>query len=94
MWLDFGEGKARRRKEIFLKDWEEKLDAFPTFNERRILPNAGRSSRKQANVHAEEEYVRFADQRRALLEAEGADFTVRALEEAAKSLPKPKKKDK
>ncbi len=29
MWLDFAEDQARRRKEIFLKDWEEKLGCLP-----------------------------------------------------------------
>ena len=33
MWLDFAEDQALRRKEIFLKDWAERLDAFLNFNE-------------------------------------------------------------
>jgi hypothetical protein len=37
MWLDFAEDQARRRKEVFLKDWAEKLDAFLKFNERDVL---------------------------------------------------------
>lgn len=93
MWLDFAEDQARRRKEIILKDWAEKLDAFLAFNERKVLPNAGRVSKKQADTHAEGEYEQFAARRRALLEAEGAEFNVRTLEDAAKALPKPKKKD-
>lgn len=92
MWLDFAEDQARRRKEIFLKDWTEKLDAFLSFNERNVLTGAGRVSKKQADAHAESEYEQFAIRRRALLEAEGAAFNVRALEDAAKALPKPKKK--
>lgn len=92
MWLDFAEDQARRRKEIFLKDWTEKLDAFLSFNERNVLTGAGRVSKKQADAHAESEYEQFALRRRALLEAEGAAFNVRALEDAAKALPKPKKK--
>jgi hypothetical protein len=86
MWLDFAEDQARRRKEVFLKDWIEKLDAFLTFNERDVLEGAGRVSKKEA------EYEQFADQRRALPEAEGAQFNARALEDAAKALSKPKKK--
>ena len=34
MWLDFAEDQARRRKEVFLKDWAEKLDAFLKFIQR------------------------------------------------------------
>lgn len=94
MWLDFAEDQAQRRKEIFLKDWEDKLDAFLQFNDRDVLPNAGRVSKSQADAHAEEEYARFAAQRRALLEAEGADFNIRMLEDAAKALPQPGKKNK
>lgn len=94
MWLDFAEDQARRRKEIFLKDWAEKLDAFLNFNERNVLTGAGRVSKMDADAHAESEYEQYAAQRRALLEAEGAEFNVRALEEAAKTLPNPDKKRK
>lgn len=92
MWLDFAEDQARRRKEVFLKDWAEKLDAFLKFNERDVLEGAGRVSKKQADAHAEGQYEQFAAQRRALLEAEGAKFNVRALEDAARALPKLKQK--
>ena len=94
MWLDFAEDQARRRKDVFLKDWAEKLDAFLKFNERNVLDGAGRVSKKQADGYAESEYEQFAARRRALLEAEGAEVNVRALEDAAKALPKPDKKRK
>jgi hypothetical protein len=42
MWLDFAEDQARRRKQVFLKDWEDKLDAFLQFNDRNVLPDAGK----------------------------------------------------
>ena len=92
MWLDFAEDQARRRKEVFLKDWAEKLDAFLKFNDRDVLDGAGRVSRKQADAHAVGEYEQFAAQRRTLLEAEGAEFNVKALEDAAHVLSKPKRK--
>ena len=91
MWLDFAEDQALRRKEVFLKDWAERLDAFLTFNERAVLDGAGRVAKKEADAHAEAQYEQFAIQRRALLEAEGAEFNVRALEDAAKTLSKPDK---
>lgn len=84
MWLDFAEDQARRRKEVFLKDWTERLDAFLAFNDREILPGPGRVSKEQADLHAAREYERFAEQRRALLEAEGEAFNLRTLEAAAK----------
>ena len=87
MWLDFAEDQARRRKQIFLRDWETKLDEFLRFNERRVLRNAGTVSNKQATAKAEAEYAAFAEHRRAWLEAQGAEASVRALEDAAKQLP-------
>jgi len=92
MWLEFAEDQARRRKEVFLKDWAERLDAFFKFNERDVLDGAGRVSKKQADAHAEAQYEAFAARRRALLEFEGADINVRALENAARTLTKPKMK--
>lgn len=59
MWLDFAEDQARRRKQIFMNDWEKKLDDFLRFNERKLLNNAGKVSRKSAQNHAEEEYKQF-----------------------------------
>lgn len=93
MWLDFAEDQARRRKEIFLRDWEEKLDAFLKFNDRQVLPDIGSVSKREANAHAEAEYERFAARRRALLEAEGEAQRVGALEQMASALPKHKKPD-
>jgi len=87
MWLDFAEDQARRRKQIFLKDWEERLDDFLKFNERRVLKNAGNVSHATADSRAQEEYELFAARRRALLEAEGEQANLKVLEEAAKGLP-------
>ena len=74
-------------KDIFPKDWEEKLNAFLEFNDRNVLPNAGSLSKKQAEAHAEAEYAKFADQRRALLEADGEKYNLKMLETAAEMLP-------
>lgn len=79
MWLDFAEDQAMRRKEVFLKDWAEKLDAFLSFNDRQVLVGAGKVSHKQAVAHAQSEYERFAAQRRAALEAEGETYAARML---------------
>lgn len=79
MWLDFAEDQATRRKEVFLKDWAEKLDAFLSFNDRQVLVGAGKVSHKQAVAHAQSEYEQFAAQRRAALEEEGTACTVRLI---------------
>ncbi|KAF0740206.1 Cell filamentation protein Fic [Aphis craccivora] len=40
MWLDFAEDQARRRQQIFLRDWQEKLDQFLQLNDRNLLQAA------------------------------------------------------
>ncbi|RZI85198.1 MAG: hydroxyacid dehydrogenase [Rubrivivax sp.] len=79
MWLDFAEDQARRRKQVFLKDWEERLDAFLQFNDRKVLPDAGKVSKKQADAHAADEYEQFAARRRALLEQSGEPESIGSL---------------
>lgn len=88
MFLDFAEDQAQRRKQIFLSDWQQKLDDFLRFNERNVLPDAGRVSREAADRKAHDEYERFAARRREQLEAEGEATMIRALEDIAKTLPK------
>jgi hypothetical protein len=94
MWLDFAEDQALRRQQVFLRDWEEKLDSFLTFNEREVLPNRGTISRETADAHAKAEFELFAAARRALLEAEGQIAINGGLEAAAKRLPNAKRTKK
>jgi hypothetical protein len=89
MFLDFAEDQARRRKQIFLRDWQTKVDEFLRFNERAILPDAGKVSREQADTLAQEEYERFAARRRAQLENEAEMDSLKQLENEVKNLPKP-----
>ncbi|TLU63961.1 virulence RhuM family protein [Enterobacter sp. MF024] len=71
MWLDFAEDQARRRQQVFLRDWQVKLDQFLQFNDREVLQGAGTISKKMADEKAQAEYNQFADQQRRLKEAEG-----------------------
>lgn len=71
MWLDFAEDQALRRKQVFLRDWQEKLDQFLQFNDRDVLAGAGQVSKRQADEKAFAEYTRFAEQRRQLKEQTG-----------------------
>ncbi|MBV8872534.1 MAG: virulence RhuM family protein [Metakosakonia sp.] len=71
MWLDFAEDQARRRKQVFLHDWQIKLDQFLQFNDREVLKDAGSVSKKAADEKAQAEYVQFAEQQRRMKEAEG-----------------------
>jgi hypothetical protein len=87
MFLDFAEDQARRRKQIFLSDWQTRLDEFLEFNERNVLPDAGKVSREEADRKAIAEYEEFAARRREYLEAQA----LRELEDQAKKLPKMRK---
>lgn len=90
MFLDYAEDQARRRKQVFLRDWQAKLDEFLHFNERAVLPDAGKVTREEADARAEGEYERFSLRRREALEAQAEQDAIRHLEEAAKKLPKKK----
>jgi hypothetical protein len=88
MFLDFAEDQARRRKQIFIRDWQTRLDEFLRFNDRSVLPNAGTVSRKHADEKANEEYEHFAARRRVHLETAAEATAMRQLEETATKLPK------
>jgi hypothetical protein len=95
MFLDFAEDQARRKKQVFLRDWPEKLDEFLTFHERDVLGSAGTVRREDADDKALGEYERFAARRREVAEAQGTADALKALEDVAQKLPKrPRRKDK
>ena len=74
MYLDYAEDQAERRNPMYMKDWEEKLNAFLKFNERDILTGAGSISHEVAKELAEKEYEKFNQKR--LTTAEKDDFDV------------------
>lgn len=74
-------------KQVFIKDWEQWLDEFLRFNERRVLPDAGKVSKQTAEEHAKSEYEKFEVRRREHKETLGEADYVKQLEEAAKQLP-------
>lgn len=78
MYLDYAENQAKRRKTVTMAEWEEKLDAFLTFNEKDLLDHAGRVSSQVAEKLAIERYEEF-DQRRRLEERQIADAEDRVL---------------
>lgn len=87
MWLDFAEDQARRRRQVFMQDWQEKLNQFLAFNDREVLTGHGSIRRSTADDRARAEYARFEERRRALKEAEGEEASIRALEELARKGP-------
>jgi hypothetical protein len=63
MYLDFAEDQAKRHRQIFMRDWRKKLDAFLQLNERGILANAGKVSKAVADQLALEQYENFHQHR-------------------------------
>lgn len=86
MWLDFVEDQAKRRKQVFMKDWDQKLDDFLRFNERRVLPNADKVSKQTAEDHARAEYKKFEDRRREYKESLREIEVIKQLEQAAQMI--------
>jgi hypothetical protein len=63
MYLDYAEDQAKRHRQIFMRDWREKLDAFLQFNERDILNHPGKVSKAVADRLALEQYEIFHQHR-------------------------------
>jgi hypothetical protein len=91
MFLDFAEDQARRRKQVFMRDWRTKLDEFLRFNDRTVLGHAGKVSRETADRRAFGQYEEFHRRRLAEMDAKAERDTMDALESMAKALPKRKK---
>ena len=91
MFLDFAEDQARRRKQIFLHNWQTRLNDFLRLNERDILPDAGKVSREKADAIAEQEYDLFAARCRAQIENEAENDILKRLEDKVKKLPEARK---
>lgn len=84
MWLDFAEDQALRRKQVFLQDWDTKLDQFLSFNDRNVLQGAGGISKKAADEKAKDVFDIFDRKRRRLKESEGARANIAALRDLLK----------
>lgn len=69
MYLDYAELQAKNHKQMFMKNWREKLDAFLQFNGQDILQNAGKVTKKVADKLAEDAYESF-NQNRITLESQ------------------------
>jgi hypothetical protein len=74
-----------RRQQVFLNDWDKKLDEFLRFNDRDVLEGSGSVTKKVADDTAKKTYEAFAIQRRLLKEAEGEKANIDALREIAKT---------
>jgi hypothetical protein len=90
MFLDFAEDQARRRRQVFMRDWRERLEDFLRFNERNVLPGAGQVSREAADQQAIGQYGLFHQRRLAQADAKAEEDSMKQLEQLAKTLPPPK----
>lgn len=91
MWLDFAEDQARRRKQVFMTDWQTRLDDFLRFNDRNVLSDSGKISKKMADEKAQAEYEQFAKHRREAKESLGEADLMKQIEATVKMLPAHKK---
>jgi hypothetical protein len=64
MYLDFAEDMAKRRKQMTMNEWANKLDEFLKFNERPVLSGAGKVSHEKAKQVAHQQYETFDFNRR------------------------------
>jgi hypothetical protein len=87
MYLDYAENQAKNRKTVTMAEWEQKLDAFLTFNEKDLLEHAGKVSAQVAENLALERYEEF-DKRRRQEEKQMSDAEDTALLEALKEKAK------
>jgi len=81
MYLDFAEDQAKRRKVMYMKDWEDRLDAFLEFNERDILDHAGSLKASVAKKLAGERYEDFNERRKELEARKAAEDTLEELKQ-------------
>lgn len=92
MYLDYAEDQARGKKQMRMRDWIQKLNAFLRFNERGILVDLGKVSHAVAEEHAHREFEKFDAMRRTLEDAEQSEYDRLAdeVDRVQKSLPPPK----
>lgn len=84
MYLNYAEDQAKRHRQVFMRDWRKKLDAFIQFNERDLLTNAGTVAKEVADKLALDHYEAF-NRNRLAREAEEealADDELRKIEAA------------
>lgn len=87
MWLDFAEDQATRRKQVFMQDWQGRLDEFLRFNDRDVLPDAGKVSKKTADEKAHAEFERFAEKRRETKESLGEAELMKQIDAVTRLIP-------
>ncbi len=81
MYLDFAEDQARRHIPMYMKDWEEKLNAFLNMTGREVLSGAGHVSAEQAKKHALRQYDMYDKHRLQMREEAVVDELVQSIKD-------------
>ncbi|MEV4159020.1 virulence RhuM family protein [Nonomuraea dietziae] len=71
-FLDFAEGRAKKRQQITMAEWVVQADRFIEFNELGLLKSAGRVSHSEMEAIARERFSEFDASRRELEAARAA----------------------
>lgn len=77
-YLEFAEMQATNKVPMYMKDWIRKLDDFLKLGDKKLLDNAGKISKTQADEKALNEYAKYNT---ALPEGEVSDIERRFLED-------------
>jgi len=92
MFLDQAEFRARRRQDIFMQDWEARLDEFLRDTELPVLTGIGSVSHDEAINAAHRQYDAFQQRRRLETETEAERQYMDDLQASAKTLQSERKK--
>ena len=76
MYLDYAEDQAERHIPMTMEDWKGKLDKFLQFNERDVLDNPGKVSRKVAESFALSEFEKYRITQDKLFESDFDKFMI------------------
>ncbi len=74
MYLDYAEFQAQNQRQMFMKDWREKLNAFLQFNGQAILQDKGKITKEIADQLAVGNYEKFHQKRLQEADALPSDF--------------------
>ncbi len=79
-YLIFAQGQAMQRIPMTMKDWVQKLEAFLTINNRKILTDAGKISHELAKEIAEFEFEKFKKLQQKEIKESDFDKVIKKLE--------------
>lgn len=90
-YLEFAEGRAKRRIPMTMEDWDKHLDKMLQADDRELLTNAGQISTQDAKSFAEAEWEKYRIKQDRLFESD-FDKEIKAIGEKKKQLSPKKKK--